>query len=123
VAVELGLAAARAVTLSSAGARSAPTPEGTRFALRASQGQLVDTAADWQRLRLALDVCWQADGVEVQRERFRCLDARAPHAGLPADPALWQPFSLLEHERLLADRRRAAVVFTGELPDDVAVVL
>ncbi|MBI5834249.1 MAG: hypothetical protein HZB16_18290 [Armatimonadetes bacterium] len=124
-AVDLALAAAKPVRLTSDGARSAATAEGRRFAFAVPAGQLVGAPADWGQLRLALAVRWLGTGgAEVQRERFRCLDGRAPHAPLPDEPALWAPLSLVEYERLAADRRQAlAVRFTQPFDGKATLVI
>jgi hypothetical protein len=99
--VEVGIAAAKKVTGRAGKA-------GGRWQFRVPVANLVEKEEDWQHLRLAFAVSWpdSSGTTDLQRERFFCLDSRAPHAGLPADSALWRPFPLDEYQRELAERNK-----------------
>ncbi|MGI6496502.1 MAG: FlgD immunoglobulin-like domain containing protein [Kiritimatiellia bacterium] len=86
--------------------------------------QLVEKADDWKKLRLAVRVSWPdaRDGF-AQRERFRCLDARAVHAPLPDDPLLWAPLDLDEHARSVADGKDAITIAFQQPMDGKATIV
>jgi hypothetical protein len=104
--VELGIAARRSLVLPSAAAQAFRHENRVCYVWRIPADRLVNGDADWDRLRLAFAVRWPGGpgGSDVQRERFRTADARAPHQGLPANPADWLPLSWAEYKAQRAER-------------------
>ncbi len=91
--------------------------DGKVAAMVFQSGALVNSDADWKKLRLALRVSWpDGNGGFFQRERFFCTDGRAPHADLPASE-FWLPLDLDEHARIVADRK-ARISFDFAQPMD-----
>ena len=104
--VELGIAARRSLILPSTAAQTFPHENSVCYVWRIPARRLVDGETDWDRLRLAFAVRWPGGpgGADVQRERFRSADRRAPHQGLSANPADWLPLSLAEYQAQCAER-------------------
>ena len=104
--VTLGVAASKVVRLESDAAKATPGEGAARYIWHIPAEGLIATPGDWDRLRLAFAVRWPGtDGADVQRSSSRCTDGRAPHAGLPEEPAAWAPLSIAEYEAQLAERR------------------
>ena len=110
--VDVGIAARRHVILADDAATPVRRADGVRYTWVVPAGQLIDRPADWDRLRLAFAVRWPGGpgGDDVQRERFRCADRRAPHDGLPHDPTDWLPLSLAEYDAQLAEHRQRIAI-------------
>lgn len=92
VTVEVGLAAARAMTVSAKGVPG-PQPGIVRCLLDIPVNRLVDTDADWARLRMGIAVRWAGGpfGLDRLQERFLHLDTLSSHAGLSPRPHDWAP--------------------------------
>ena len=112
-------AAAPHVEAAAAAAREARLEaDGNVTPLLFKASSLVDSDADWKKLRLAIRVSWpDGNGGYLQRERFFCTDGRAPHADLPASSGDWLPLDLEEHARIVADRK-ARIAFDFDQPMD-----
>lgn len=126
--VQLGVAgAAKNVTLTSDRAQSETSGSRTSYFFSVPLTSVVDsdTPAELDKLRIAFSVRWpMKTGGDLQRERFFCNDQRAPHAGLPANPANWQPFAFSEYQAQLAERQRAiAIPFDQPLTGKATLVI
>ncbi len=117
--VELGIAARRSLILQSTAAQAYRHENCVRYVWHIPAHRLVDGDVDWDRLRLAFAVRWPGGprGADVQRERFRLADRRAPHQGLSAKPADWLPLSLAEYNAQRAERRQR-IAFELDQPVD-----
>jgi hypothetical protein len=105
--VELGVAARRSLILQCTAAKAFRQENAVRYVWHIPARRLVDADADWDRLRLAFAVRWPGGpgGADIQRERFRTADSRAPHQALSTDPADWLPLSLAEYNAQRAERK------------------
>lgn len=144
--VQLGVAAGRKLTLK--GEQGFATKAGAlRFDFPIRDTQLAGTEADWKKLRFAFAVTWPGEfpdtqrthsvvlterGLEErpmpsdtdrQRERFRHLDAHAPHAALSSAEADWQPLDLVEHTAAIADRRNRLAIALAQPMDGKATLV
>ena len=92
VTVNVGLAAARPVTMSAKGT-PAPQPGIARCIIDIPVNRLVDKEADWARLRMGIAVHWAGGpfGLDRLQERFLHLDTLSSHAGLSPRPQDWAP--------------------------------
>ena len=62
-------------------------------------------------------------GNRDQREAFLQSKSRATHRGLSSSPEDWQPLSLAEHERAMADRRLEMVIDFVQPTDGKATIV
>ncbi len=110
--VQLGAVAGKKLTLNET--RGSTTAAGAvRYEFPIRETQLATSEREWQQLRFAFAVTWPGESGDRQRERFRHLDTRAPHAGLSIVETDWQPLDLSEHAAAIADRKnRLTVDFT-----------
>ena len=117
--VELGVAARRSVILQSTVAKAVRHENGVRYVWHIPAQRLVDTQADWDRLRLAFAVRWPGGPRvrDVQRERFRTADSQAPHQALSTSPADWLPLSLAEYNAQRTERKQR-IAFEMDQPVD-----
>ncbi|MBE2204711.1 MAG: hypothetical protein IAE94_10270 [Chthoniobacterales bacterium] len=97
--VHLGLAAGKAVLLSTKDAKVSESGGHTLFDFTVNAKKL---GINLDGLRLAFDVGWvnPANAV-IQREHFFMRSDLAPFVPVGSDPAKWLPFSLVEHGRLM----------------------
>ncbi|MHC4502858.1 MAG: YncE family protein, partial [Planctomycetota bacterium] len=118
-ALEVGLSASSKVLLKAGDARVKTVAGDVRYTFAVRGERLVAADADWRKLRLALAVRWPGGpgGVDRQRERYRHLDVRAPHAGLSGIPSAWMPLDLTEHETFVADRRSTITIAVDQPVD------
>lgn len=101
-------------------------PDGqTRFRFVVPLAALSSQPGPPAELHLAFQLHWyDAQGVEVARERYLCRDRRAPHAPLPDDPALWTSIDLADYAVLAADARdRIRIAVPQPFPGKVTVVI
>jgi DNA-binding beta-propeller fold protein YncE len=125
VSVSAGLAAAKKVVLTEKEAKVEPRKGAVRFRFTVPAASLAAAPEDWKQLRFALAVAWGGGplGQDRQRERFRHLGARAPHAGLSPDEADWMPLDLAEHEAARSDRRNRVWIEMRQPMDGKATVV
>ncbi|MHC4250962.1 MAG: FlgD immunoglobulin-like domain containing protein, partial [Planctomycetota bacterium] len=120
VSAEMGLAAAKRVTLSTKDAEAeAGTGGARRFSFVVPGSELVDGDVDWARLRMAVAARWSGGplGKDRQRGRYRHVDGRATHAALSEDPTAWMPLDLAELAAVVADRASAITIAVDQPVD------
>jgi hypothetical protein len=135
--VQVGLAGpAGKMVLADTDAQVRRGAAGTVYSFAVPEGTLVKAPDDWRRLRLAMAVRWAGlprrspaepggpGGADRLRERFRCLDAVAPHEGLPPRPEDWMPLDVEDYASATADRKdRIAVSFDQPMDGKATVVI
>ena len=106
VSVRAGLSADKTVMLDESQAKISRKDSRGRFEFVIPSSRLMASDDGWKKLRLAFSVEWAGGpfGQPRLRERFLHVTPGAPHAGLSANTADWQPVDLVEMERQAADR-------------------
>ena len=126
IALQLGLAADRVVMLSEKDAKIRQVDGATAFEFDVLESKLVEGKKGWDKFRMAIAVSWPGGRFAQprQRETFLQTTRMATHGGLSPSPEDWQPVSLQEFERTMADRRlKIAFDFAQPMDGKATIVI